>query len=185
MSTAPIFVNALADFYKANPYGPGFARQIEPFCKNIGPDMASEIAGAICSGSKSFPTLKTCQRALREAEARLLAPTNTSVRPWERQKAKDDAEWQARLAAIRLCRCDLGRQADREGWLTTLLEFCQDEGRLPEAREIEALKRRNREVDDNLHRRPLPINYASLCNLRKAMLERAHKDVFAFGGAEA
>jgi hypothetical protein len=24
-----------------------------------------------------------------------------------------------------------------------------------------------------------------LCNLRKAMLERAHKDVFAFGGAEA
>jgi hypothetical protein len=180
MSTAPIFVSVLTEFYKANPYGPGFARQIEPFCKNIGADLASEIAGAICSGSRSFPTLKTCQRALREAEARLLAPVGTDARPWDRNKAKDDADWQARLAAIRLCRCDLGRQADREGWLTTLLEFCQDEGRLPEAREVEALKRRNREVDDNLHRNPKPFMYASLCALRKAMLERAHKDVFGF-----
>jgi hypothetical protein len=45
---------------------------------------------------------------------------------------------------------------------------------------VEALKRRNREVDDNLHRNPKPFMYASLCALRKAMLERANKDVFGF-----
>lgn len=177
MNTAKLFVQTLTEFFKRNPYGDLFAKRLEPFCANIGPDMAAEIAAGLCANAKSFPTLRVCQAALERAERRLAVPVSGEPKPWERQAANRD-EWERRLAGIRLCRNPIGREADRDGWLPALIEFAAEHARLPDGREVERVKAVARRCEDGLAEcRESPL-YRNLVNLRRGMQERAHRDVF-------
>jgi hypothetical protein len=88
----------------------------------------------------------------------------------QEQRARDGAA---------LCRTwPVSRAAQREGWLTTLLEFAEDELREPTEFELRRLKAKAEGTDANLHREPRPQNYTALCNLRAAMKARAAERVF-------
>lgn len=173
------FVKPLADFYGRNPYGPGFARKLEPYAATLSEEVLSSVASRIMETGKSFPSFAACRSALQTSEASMKAPISTELRPWQKQE-KDKADWKARLEAVKMCRCRLGEVADQEGWLPALVEFAQDRGRLPGEREIpqvRAVARRNEDALEMARGTPF---YGSLVTWRKNMLERAHKDVFGW-----
>lgn len=130
---------------------------------------------------RTFPTSAECRRACgRFVETPVSRPVGLGFRYVSDEERRSEAiiarqQW---LDAVRMCRCDIGHRADSEGWLTSLVEFCRDRGRLPDAREEIGLERRARQIDDNLHREPRPIMYGALCRLRRSMVEKAHRDVF-------
>lgn len=171
------FVKPLADFYGRNPYGPGFARKLEPYAATLNEEVLSSVASRIMETGKSFPSFAACRSALQASETAMSAPISTEPRPWQTQQ-KDKLEWKARLEAVKLCRCPMGEQADREGWLPALIEFAQDRGRLPNEREIPAVRAKARRSDEALDASRGTPFYASLVTWRKNMMERASKDVF-------
>lgn len=130
---------------------------------------------------RTFPTIAECRQACERFSA--------SPGP---QRAKHPSSDMAHSDAIRqehrekdgaaLCRTwPVARQAHEEGWLTTLLEFAEDNLREPTELELLRLKAKAAATDANLHRKPRPDNYAALCNLRAAMKARAAERVW---GAE-
>lgn len=173
------FVKPLADFFGRNPYGPGFARKLEPYASTLSEEVLQSVASRIMESGKTFPSFAACRSALQTTETVMRAPASTEPRPWEHQ-AKDKADWKARLEAVKMCRCRMGEQADEEGWLPALIEFAQDRGRLPKDHEINGVKataRRNQEALDGARGTPF---YKSLVGWRANMLERARKDVFGW-----
>lgn len=173
------FVKPLADFFGRNPYGPGFARKLEPYASTLNEEVLQSVASRIMETGKSFPSFASCRSALQSSEAAMKAPISTEPRPWEHQ-AKDKADWKARLDAVKMCRCRMGEVADQEGWLPALVEFAQDRGRLPNEREIpqvRAVANRNAEALDGARGTPF---YGSLVKWRQNMLDKAHKDVFGW-----
>lgn len=174
------FVRPLTEFYKANPFGSGFAKRLEPYAATLSEEVLEAVATKIIeTGGKTFPSLVTCRNALMNAETALTTPVSTEPRPWEHQK-RDKFDWEARLVGIKLCRCSMGRQADGEGWLPALIEFCQDNGRLPNEREIHGVKATARRSEDALEATKGSALYSNLVTFRRNMIERAHKDVFGF-----
>jgi hypothetical protein len=93
-------------------------------------------------------------------------------------KAQDADRWRARLEAVKLCRGDLGRRADREGWLCALIDFAQERGRLPSEREVDGCKAEARKSQDGLDALRGGPYFRSFSELRENMLARARKDVF-------
>jgi hypothetical protein len=128
--------------------------------------------------AKSFPTFGECKAALSSAETAMKSPPGTGPKPWEHPDWR--GEWEAKKRAFDLCRCELGRRADAEGWLLSLVEWVTKEQRLPGDHELLSIRSWSKRVDDNLHAKPEPWNYRGLCQLRASMKDRAHKDVFGF-----
>lgn len=181
MSSAQIFVNTLDGLFKRNPFGLGLIRQLEPYCRNIGPELAEEVARKLGETRTAFPNLATCRQALEAASRRQAQPETTDRKPWEGETGDDwRAKRQREIAAFKLCRCQLGERADKEGWLPALLEFCQDAGRLPDGREQDGVIAKARRSEDGLARARATDMYRSLVEWRRLMLERAHREVFAF-----
>lgn len=97
--------------------------------------------------------------------------------PWDFE-AQQRLHYAKRRDACFKARCNLGRRADKEGWLCAMLDFIEDEGRLPEGREIDALILKAKKSEGALHdMRGTPF-HASMVALRLNMLERASMDVF-------
>lgn len=174
------FIKPLAEFYGRNPFGPGFAARLEPYAATLNEEVLQSVATKLIEkGGKSFPSLVACRTALQNAEQAMTAPTSTELRPWQFQE-RDKLDWGARLKAIKLCRCQMGRIADREGWLPALIEFCQDYDRLPNEREIPGVKAKSRRSEEALEAARGSPFFANLGAFRKNMLERANRDVFGF-----
>jgi hypothetical protein len=96
----------------------------------------------------------------------------------ERYRADRLYELKKARACALLKPTELARRADREGWLVALLEWVTEEGRLPEPREEHAPRKKAQRSEDSLAKcRDLP-QFAGFCDLRKAMLDRAHREVF-------
>ena len=72
----------------------------------------------------------------------------------------------------------MAHTADRNGWLCRLIEFAESEKRLPEGREIHRLIEKSMESERKCEVPGSPMLTNSLTKLRKAMLDRAHHDVF-------
>lgn len=174
------FVRPLTEFYKTNPFGSGFSKRLEPYAADLSEEnLQSIVTRLIETGGKTFPSFNTCRSALQSADTAMKAPLSTELRPWQHQ-ARDKADWAARLAAVKMCRCPMGEQADREGWLPALVEFAQDRGRLPNEREVSqvlAVARRNEDALEAARGSPF---HKSLVTWRSNMIERAHKDVFGW-----
>ncbi len=174
------FVRPLTEFYRTNPFGSGFAKRLEPYAQSLSEESLQAIATRLIeTGGRSFPNFNTCRSALQASETAMKAPLSTELRPWQKQE-KDKADWNARLAAVKMCRCRMGEEADQEGWLPALIEFAQDRGRLPGEREIpqvRAVSRRDEEALDEARGAPF---YRNLVVWRQNMLDKAHKDVFGW-----
>lgn len=84
--------------------------------------------------NKYFPlpaeVREACQDAVKREE--LYKPRPLPLDPSQR---KDLGEWRVKLADD-LIRCEIGREAAREGWILSLHDFCRNNGRLPAQHEI-------------------------------------------------
>ena len=176
-----VFIDHLTDFYKACPFGPGFTRKLQGYLEGLSPDAQEQAATNLIRSrkAKGWPSLSECEAALKAATVSVTRPS--ADRKWkseEERRADASSEKAARIQAFRLCRCKLGRQAHDQRWLNALIDFCQDHGRLPHDREIQALQdlaRRNDEAAEGAGR-----IYPPLIAMREAMHERAYRDVFEF-----
>lgn len=135
-----------------------------------------------------FPTIEECLGACRSIVPDPAAPSvkARTFKTREEREAEELSARQRRRAAAGLCRCELGAEADREGWLIALIDFAEDYGRLPEtARELADVKALARRSEDGLADcRQSPL-YLSFCRLRKAMLEKASREVFGLSEPSA
>jgi hypothetical protein len=72
---------------------------------------------------RSFPTIAECVEAVRTSRVDT-APTS----PRTFGKPDDGDDWERKLAAWKLCRSDMGREARKDGWLVALYDFCREHG---------------------------------------------------------
>lgn len=128
--------------------------------------------------ARTFPTIAECRQACERFSA---SPKPPRVSTQSSDITRSDAfrrEQRERDGAA-LCRTwPIARQAHREGWLTTLLEFAENELREPTELELRRLKAKAEATDANLHREPKPVIYEALCNLRAAMKARAARRIW-------
>jgi hypothetical protein len=140
---------------------------------------------------RTFPSIAECKRACAEVprsvvHAQTRSPFSTQAERSAEERQEDERRRRARV----ICHCEMGRQADREGWLVALIEFAADNGRLPVGSELDGVRKKARKSEDGLYAnrhlfvkgvadesQPGPY-YACLLNFRKTMLERAHQEVF-------
>lgn len=128
---------------------------------------------------RTFPSIAECVESCSKGAEAVAGPKVIEpVKPWR------DPEREAR--AVRLCQCDMGARADRQGWLPGLLEFTYDNARLPTLREenelVSGAEYVMRQMDD-FSRAPhdpvkgLPI-FPSIARLRQSMHDVAARKVF-------
>ena len=140
---------------------------------------------------RTFPNVADCLAACREVTGRPSAePVRAHVLPWDHQPADLRHRERVRRDAARACCCDLGREADRDGWLPGLIDFVVSHGRLPHGREVAPLQGKARQHEDAIQqvadeaealaRVGAPVNAMAptLYGFRRALLERAHEEVF-------
>lgn len=178
------FIKPLTEFYGRNPFGQGFPLRLEPYAKGLSGEVLQAVATKLIERQKTFPSFAQCRDAIARAEEAMTAPVSTAVRPWEIQK-RDKYDFESRLKGIKLCRCALGHTADRDGWLVSLIDFCEERERLPNDHEVYALKAKSRKIEDALEMARGTPFYNSLIGWRKNMLERAHLDVFEYSNRQA
>lgn len=123
---------------------------------------------------RGFPTIAECRTACERFSAAPSLPSGPRF-PSSAEVRSDAIRQEIRERdGAALCRTwPVARQAHREGWLTTLLEFAEDNLREPSADELAALKAKAERTDWNLHREPRPAAYDMLCKLRAVMKARA------------
>lgn len=131
---------------------------------------------------RGFPTIAECRTACERFSAAPPMPSGPKF-PSSAERRSDDIRRELRAKdGAALCRTwPVARQAHSEGWLTTLLEFAEDNLREPTEFELRRLKAKAAAVDANLHREPRPHKYemyASLCRLRQAMKDKAAERVW-------
>lgn len=125
---------------------------------------------------RTFPTIAECRMACER-----YSPSPSTQQTSPRSDGRSDANSQRRREreAAAICRpLPIARDAQREGWLQTLLEFVEDHLREPSEYEARRLKDISAGVDANLHREPLPEMYDALCNFRNIMKARAAERIW-------
>lgn len=127
---------------------------------------------------RTFPTIAECRKACER-----FAPTAGAQRAaYQTDEEKRSEAIRRRLRekdAAALCRSlPIALEAQREGWLQTLLEFAEDHLRAPSEYDVRRLRATSAAVDENLHREPRPATYEALCALRAAMKARAAERVW-------
>jgi hypothetical protein len=77
------FIKPLSEFYGRNPFGPGFAKRLEPYAQTLSADALQAIATRLIErGGKSFPSFTNCREALSRGDA-ALTPRSFEPRAWE------------------------------------------------------------------------------------------------------
>ena len=130
---------------------------------------------------KSFPMINECVDACWSAKGVLTQ--EKLVEGPRYQKAESPWNWETYIKALRLVRTNqlMAHTADRNGWLCRLIEFAESEHRLPTDREIHRLIEKSMESERKCEVPGNQMLTDSLSKLRKAMLDRAHRDVFRDG----
>jgi hypothetical protein len=176
-----VFINTLTEFYKPMPYGPGFIKNLTPLMDQLSPEAQEHAAQGIIRGrkAKGWPSLTECEKALRLAiEPPRAATGDGSFKSSAEVRSDHIAANQMRIAAFRLCRCAMGREAHEGRWLNAMIDFCTDNGRLPHGREVTTLKelaaRNDQAAADSARLFP------AFLTMREAMHERAYRDVWGF-----
>jgi hypothetical protein len=125
---------------------------------------------------RTFPTIAECRQACERFSAAPSARRSSEFQSDEEKRSEAIRQRIRERDAILLCQASpLSHQANREGWLVTLLEFVEDRGTMPNEFEVRRLKAKSAAVDANLHREPRPQFYEVLCKLRAEMKDRAAK----------
>jgi hypothetical protein len=170
------FIKPLHEFYGRNPFGPGFAKRLEPYAKTLNAEVLDTVATKLVErGGKTFPSFNACKDALSRAEEFMASPNDTAPKPWE---SDNGADWRAKQDAIRMCRCAMGELADSEGWLAALMDFCRERGRLPNSHELASVKGTARNSERALEMCRGTGLYESVKTWRQNMMARAHTEVF-------
>lgn len=171
------FIDPLEAFYGSG-FTKGFIDSVEPYAKDLNEIGLEEAVNKIKNKHKTKPSLSQCRDALGAVQRIVSARISTDIPKWD-NNARDRLRWQRRREAAKLCACEIGRIADREGWLCSLLDFVEDNGRLPETRDEEfIIKARMRRVEDSLERARGTPFFNNLVNWRKNMIDAARRLVF-------
>jgi hypothetical protein len=135
---------------------------------------------------RTFPTIAVCKSACarmpREAD---IAIAQKAYARESNRKADEAVEFRRRIEAYKLCRCAMGREADHNGWLPALIEFCEDNQRLPAGHEIDDVKAKAQRSADALESLLKGMKeggslYAACAQFRRNMLDRARTEVFDY-----
>ena len=143
---------------------------------------------------RSFPTIAECRQSCeRFTEVPKAQATVTGAfEPDAIKKSLEHTALLNRIEAFKLCRCQLGRVANEEGWLGRLIDFASDHQRLPNEREVSTIKAAQREADRSLERLRPPVEgshwslaeqaalYEKMAGFREAFKAKAYNDVFGF-----
>lgn len=133
--------------------------------------------------SYTFPSAAECRRVALGFELSPSASVYKSGRKWktaEEERSGAVITHQSRITAFRLCRCAMGREAHKGGWLNSLIDFAEDHQRLPEGREIDRVKAIASRNEDALAMARGSVFFETLQTLRTAMHDRAYRDVWGF-----
>jgi hypothetical protein len=135
---------------------------------------------------RTFPSIGDCI----DTVARMPTEKHIEVarKAYDREanrKADEAVEFRRRIEAYKLCRCAMGREADHNGWLPALIEFCEDNQRLPAGHEIDDVKAKAQRSADALESLLKGMKeggslYAACAQFRRNMLDRAHTEVFDY-----
>lgn len=149
---------------------------------------------------RSFPTIRECIDACEKmpaVPAEQVRPVPGKKTYRERELDRQD-EWRRLKEAERLCRSDLGILADREMWLTALIEFAAEHQRLPDRYELPAVKALAMRSNERVHELWQAVERAKTTearndavslaqrmeNLRLRMHESARRAVFPGASSE-
>lgn len=128
---------------------------VESMQRNLGhykPDVLKAAADLIVDergetyGTRKFPLPKECRQACHEVISRQQAERRTSTLPIGADLGNQFADWRTNLADD-LILTPLGREAAKGGWVLGLHDFARREGRAPQGREIDQIKRETKEFD--------------------------------------
>lgn len=96
----------------------------------------------------TFPLPADCRKACDEAQAQRrvieLSKTLPEMRPFQ----NDDWSSERQRLAYDLVKCGMGKEAARSNWVLSLWNFCRQNQRLPQGREIDQCKKVAKEFDD-------------------------------------
>jgi hypothetical protein len=175
-----VFINTLTEFYKPMPYGPGFVRSLTPMIDQLSADMQEHAAQGIIRSrkAKGWPSLTECEKALRLAAEPARPVTGASFKSSAEVRSDHIADNERRIQAFKLCRCAMGREAHEGRWLNAMIDFCFDNGRLPQGREVTTLKDLARKNDDAAQ--SSATRFPPFLAMREAMHDRAYRDVWGF-----
>ena len=127
---------------------------VESMQRNLGhykPDVLKAAADLIVDergetyGTRKFPLPKECRQACHEVISRQQAERRSGSLPIGDQPSPY-ANWRETLADD-LIMTPLGREAAKGGWILGLHDFARREGRAPQGREIDQIKREAKEFD--------------------------------------
>lgn len=174
------FLDPINIFLGKPQYGSSHAAMLESW-NDLPEEALRAAAEKVCENirGKSAPNIKELKKHLTGArhKAEVYHAARVGPDPWDFE-AQQRLHFAKRKQACFMCRCNLGRRADKEGWLGAMIDFAEDHGRIPEGREIDACIVTAKRSESKLHdQRGTPM-YNSLVTLRLNMLERASLDVF-------
>lgn len=96
-----------------------------------------------------FPLPAECREACEAVKKRsdiASRASQLSATTWTYKRDDDYAPWRVQLADD-LIRCDIGRQAVKEGWVLSLHDYARKHGKLPTQAEFHGLKQAAKEFD--------------------------------------
>ena len=102
-------------------------------------------------GTRKFPLPKECRQACHTVIGRRQAEKRSGTLPISGEQASPYADWRTNLADD-LILTPLGREAAKGGWVLGLHDFARREGRAPQDREVDQIKREAKEFDQAYER---------------------------------
>lgn len=172
------FLDPINEFLGKPHYGSQHSKMLAEF-DDLDEEALRAAAGKVCEEIKgrSAPEVKRLRKYLAAMRQMVVSPAHHGPSPWDLAEQQRIHFMRRKEAAYR-CRCNLGRRADKEGWLPAMLDFTEDHGRIPEGREIDACIVAAKRSENALYDGKGSPFYHSLVVMRLNMLERASIDVF-------
>lgn len=169
------FLDPINDYLGKPHFAGQTAAKLRGF-EDLSEEALRAAAEKVIQNMTGTPKLATLQKALRDRQISVAVPMRSGPNPWDFDEI-ERLHYAKRKQACFMCRCNLGRRADKEGWLAAMVDFAYDNGRIPEGREIDrciALAKRTDHaiadaVKDGLHSKQAE---------RIAFLESVGREVF-------
>lgn len=159
MSFEPIvkFVSELKDHFSPPRHGSAEAearwlRNLVEALRGASPTVLDRAKRNIIDTRKNryFPLIGEIREACREAAREVEFDAHVQTLPALRQATSDEWSTERCKLAYDLVKCELGRQAAKEGWILALWHHCRRHQRLPQSQtEIAACKRISQEFDQS------------------------------------
>lgn len=178
------FLDVLNDLYGKAAYPKGFASMLQGYAL-LDEEALRAAARKVVENHRTPPNLKTLQKMLASAQTAPPPSSGTLFPPYSQHYIQQQTALQreANKRAAALCRCGLGRIADKEGWLRALFDYALDHDRLPDEFGQEECRKLAQRTNNAVLAHKGLVTFRSKIAERIAMLDGV--SVMVFGNDEA